>query len=83
MSGEQRFERRTPPHLPAHPVQMRAELFRDVPDALVEWRAAGLKTYIYSSGSREAQRLFFGHCQVRGLKGDCAVPCVLGEEGRQ
>jgi hypothetical protein len=28
---------------------------RDVPDALVEWRNAGIKTYIYSSGSREAQ----------------------------
>jgi hypothetical protein len=26
-----------------------------VPDALVEWRNAGIKTYIYSSGSREAQ----------------------------
>lgn len=30
-------------------------LSRDVPDALVEWRNAGIKTYIYSSGSREAQ----------------------------
>jgi methionine salvage enolase-phosphatase E1 len=44
---------------------MRAELFRDTPDALVEWRGAGIKTYIYSSGSREAQRLFFGYSQVR------------------
>lgn len=47
---------------------MRAELFRDVPDALVEWRGAGIKTYIYSSGSREAQRLFFGYCQVGDLR---------------
>ncbi len=46
-------------------VQMRAELFRDTPDALVEWRNQGLKTYIYSSGSREAQRLFFGYSTVR------------------
>lgn len=38
---------------------IKAELFRDVPDALTEWRAAGLKTYIYSSGSRFAQRLLF------------------------
>ncbi len=45
---------------------MRSELFRDVPDALVEWRSAGIKTYIYSSGSREAQRLFFGYSQVGG-----------------
>mmetsp|Transcript_28725 Transcript_28725/g.73056 ORF Transcript_28725/g.73056 Transcript_28725/m.73056 type:complete len:502 (-) Transcript_28725:369-1874(-) len=47
---------------------LRAELFRDVPDALTEWRRAGLKTYIYSSGSREAQRLFFGHTQVGDLR---------------
>lgn len=46
--------------------QLKAELFRDVPDALVEWRSAGIKTYIYSSGSREAQRMLFGHTQVRG-----------------
>lgn len=45
--------------------EMRAELFRDVPDALGEWRNAGIKTYIYSSGSREAQKLFFGHSQAR------------------
>ncbi|GIL73814.1 hypothetical protein Vretimale_5328 [Volvox reticuliferus] len=47
---------------------MRSELFRDVPDALVEWRSAGIKTYIYSSGSREAQRLFFGYSQVGDLR---------------
>ncbi|EFJ42248.1 hypothetical protein VOLCADRAFT_42159, partial [Volvox carteri f. nagariensis] len=47
---------------------MRSELFRDVPDALVEWRSAGIKTYIYSSGSREAQRLFFGFSQVGDLR---------------
>eukprot|EP00878_Enallax_costatus_P002117 GHUV01002285.1.p1 GENE.GHUV01002285.1~~GHUV01002285.1.p1 ORF type:complete len:493 (+),score=190.38 GHUV01002285.1:198-1676(+) len=45
-----------------------AQLFRDVPDALVEWRNAGIKTYIYSSGSREAQHLFFGHSQVGDLR---------------
>lgn len=43
-----------------------AQLFRDVPDALAEWRNQGIKTYVYSSGSREAQRQFFGHTQVRG-----------------
>lgn len=41
------------------------QLFRDVPDALAVWRNAGIKTYIYSSGSREAQRNFFGHTQAR------------------
>uniref|UniRef100_A0A7S3R9P0 Probable bifunctional methylthioribulose-1-phosphate dehydratase/enolase-phosphatase E1 n=1 Tax=Dunaliella tertiolecta TaxID=3047 RepID=A0A7S3R9P0_DUNTE len=48
--------------------QLKAELFRDVPDALVEWRSAGLKTYIYSSGSREAQRQLFGHTQVGDMR---------------
>lgn len=45
--------------------EMTAELFRDVPDALTDLRHQGIKTYIYSSGSREAQRQFFGHTQVR------------------
>lgn len=35
---------------------------------LVEWRNAGIKTYIYSSGSREAQRLFFEHSQAGDLR---------------
>jgi methylthioribulose 1-phosphate dehydratase/enolase-phosphatase E1 len=48
--------------------KMVAQLFRDVPDAMVEWRNAGIKTYIYSSGSREAQHLFFGCSQVGDLR---------------
>lgn len=32
--------------------ELKGELFRDVPDALAEWRRLGIKTYIYSSGSR-------------------------------
>ena len=47
---------------------LKAELFRDVPDALAEWRRMGLKTYIYSSGSREAQRDLFGHTTVGDLR---------------
>eukprot|EP00879_Flechtneria_rotunda_P016402 GHRR01017161.1.p1 GENE.GHRR01017161.1~~GHRR01017161.1.p1 ORF type:complete len:132 (+),score=61.09 GHRR01017161.1:204-599(+) len=47
---------------------MVAQLFRDVPDALVEWRNAGIKTYIYSSGSRQAQHLFFGYSQAGDLR---------------
>jgi methylthioribulose 1-phosphate dehydratase/enolase-phosphatase E1 len=39
-----------------------------VPDVLVEWRNAGIKTYVYSSGSREAQRLFFGHSAAGDLR---------------
>lgn len=48
--------------------KMVAQLFRDVPDALVEWRNSGIKTYIYSSGSREAQHMFFGHSQAGDLR---------------
>jgi hypothetical protein len=39
-----------------------------VPDALTEWRNSGLKTYIYSSGSRLAQRLLFGYCTAGDLR---------------
>lgn len=35
---------------------------------LVEWRNVGIKSYIYSSGSREAQRLFFEHSQAGDLR---------------
>ena len=48
--------------------EMKAELYRDVPDSLTELRRAGIKSYIYSSGSREAQRLFFGFSQVGDLR---------------
>ena len=32
--------------------ELHGELYRDVPDALAAWRGLGIKTYIYSSGSR-------------------------------
>lgn len=48
--------------------ELKAELFRDVPDALAEWRNAGIKTYIYSSGSRQAQRDLFGHTTAGDLR---------------
>lgn len=38
-----------------------AHVYDDVPPALVRWRDAGVDVRIYSSGSVEAQRLFFGH----------------------
>lgn len=44
---------------------IKGELFRDVPDALQEYRNAGIKTFIYSSGSRKAQADLFGHTTVR------------------
>ena len=38
-----------------------AHVFEDVPPALAKWADAGLDVRIYSSGSIEAQRLFFAH----------------------
>ena len=36
-------------------------VYPDTPEALRRWAAAGLKVYIYSSGSIAAQKLIFGH----------------------
>ncbi|PKA57817.1 putative bifunctional methylthioribulose-1-phosphate dehydratase/enolase-phosphatase E1 1 [Apostasia shenzhenica] len=41
--------------------ELQGVLFDDVPVALERWHANGIKVYIYSSGSREAQRLIFGN----------------------
>ncbi|KDD74997.1 class II aldolase and adducin, partial [Helicosporidium sp. ATCC 50920] len=42
--------------------ELRAQLFEDVEPCLREWASVpGLQTYIFSSGSREAQRLLFQH----------------------
>lgn len=43
-------------------------VFDDVPEALNNWHASGIKTYIYSSGSREAQRLLFGNTSHGDLR---------------
>lgn len=47
--------------------QMVAHVYPDVPPALAAWRAAGLDLRIYSSGSVDAQRLFFGHTECGDL----------------
>lgn len=39
----------------------RAHVYPEVPAKLAAWKAAGLRLYVYSSGSVAAQRLFFGH----------------------
>jgi enolase-phosphatase E1 len=38
-----------------------SHVFDDVPPALAQWADSGFDVRIYSSGSIEAQRLFFGH----------------------
>jgi len=39
----------------------RGHVYPDAARALREWRAAGIRLYVYSSGSVEAQQLIFGH----------------------
>jgi enolase-phosphatase E1 len=41
--------------------ELKAHVYEDVPPALESWTAAGKDVRIYSSGSVQAQRLFFGH----------------------
>ncbi|PVH34105.1 hypothetical protein PAHAL_8G144600 [Panicum hallii] len=36
-------------------------VFEDVPETLKNWNSRNIKVYIYSSGSREAQKLLFGN----------------------
>jgi len=44
-----------------------AHVFDDVPPALAQWCDSGLDVRIYSSGSIEAQRLFFAHTAAGDL----------------
>lgn len=46
-----------------------AHVFDDVPPALARWADSGLDVRIYSSGSIEAQRLYFGHTAAGDLTG--------------
>ena len=41
--------------------ELKAHVYDDVPPALAAWNSAGKDVRIYSSGSVQAQRLFFGH----------------------
>jgi enolase-phosphatase E1 len=41
--------------------ELQAHVYDDVPPALAAWNAAGRDVRIYSSGSVQAQKLFFGH----------------------
>ncbi|KAI3457450.1 hypothetical protein Pfo_014113 [Paulownia fortunei] len=48
--------------------ELEAVVFDDVPEALEKWHALGIKVYIYSSGSRLAQRLLFGNTNYGDLR---------------
>ena len=43
-------------------------IFPDALEALRRWRAAGVRLYVYSSGSRHAQNLFFRHNEAGDLR---------------
>lgn len=47
--------------------EMKAHVYPDVPSCLQAWRDAGIDLRIYSSGSVQAQLLFFGHTEVGDL----------------
>ena len=42
-------------------------VYADAPEYLRRWHAQGLKLYVYSSGSVEAQQLIFGHTEYGDL----------------
>lgn len=48
--------------------ELTAELYPDVAPRLREWHAAGIRLFIYSSGSIAAQQLFFGHTTVGDVR---------------
>ena len=43
------------------------QIYPDVPPALKAWHAAGIKLYVYSSGSVEAQKLLLAHSDQGNL----------------
>ncbi|KAH7670346.1 HAD hydrolase subfamily IA protein [Dioscorea alata] len=48
--------------------ELQGVVYEDVPEALKKWHADGIKVYIYSSGSRESQRLIFGNTTYGDLR---------------
>jgi enolase-phosphatase E1 len=47
--------------------ELTAEVYDDVPPALRRWARAGLRLFVYSSGSVPAQKLLFGHTAAGDL----------------
>lgn len=47
---------------------LQGEMYKDVLPALQKWHASQLPVYIYSSGSRQAQRLIFGYSNEGDLR---------------
>ncbi|CAJ1406306.1 unnamed protein product [Effrenium voratum] len=49
--------------------ELKGEMFEDTPEAMTGWVASGRRVAIFSSGSREAQRLIFQHSDRGDLTG--------------
>ena len=49
--------------------RLKAPLYEDAYEKIKEWKQKGYKLYIYSSGSVQAQKLFFSHTQYGDLTG--------------
>ena len=47
--------------------ELKGHVYADTPPALKRWHAQGLKLYVYSSGSVDAQKLIFGHTDYGDL----------------
>lgn len=47
--------------------ELTGHIYEDVEEYLERWHAAGLKLYVYSSGSEEAQKLIFGNTEYGDL----------------
>ena len=47
--------------------ELRGHVYPDTPVHLRRWHAAGIRLYVYSSGSVEAQKLIFGHSDAGDL----------------
>ena len=48
--------------------EFQAHVYADAIGALQRWHAQGLPLYVYSSGSIQAQKLYFGHTSAGDLK---------------
>lgn len=47
--------------------ELKGHVYPDTPEALRRWHAQGLRLYVYSSGSVDAQKLIFGHTDYGDL----------------
>lgn len=48
--------------------ELKGQLFSDVAAELQKWHSQGIKVYIYSSGSREAQRMLMANSSSGDLR---------------